>query len=289
MAGKKSDTDKVEKKARAPKARKPAKAKPVANSDKQNADSDKNAKAASKLLNPKGRFRFIRWVFSFRSVRIAAFICIGLVLAPFMLTLIYAIPGTKPISTLMLADLVTLQGYDRQWRNIDDISDNLKNSVIMSEDGQFCRHHGVDLGELKGVVQDALAGEETRGASTLTMQLAKNLFLWPGRSFVRKGLELPIAIYMDAVLSKRRIFELYLNVAEWGPDNIYGIEAATQYHFNIDADELSRRNAALLAVTLPNPHMRNPARPGPGLSRVAGIVERRARGAGDFVACLKAH
>jgi monofunctional glycosyltransferase len=209
-----------------------------------------------------------------------------LVATPLILTLLYALPFVRPVSTLMLWDIATLKGYTRTWKSIDEISPNLKYSVIMSEDGQFCRHHGIDLGELRGVVEDALDGESPRGASTITMQLAKNLFLWNGRSLLRKGLELPLAAYIDLVLSKRRIMEIYLNIAEWGPDGIYGIGAGARHHFNVDAASMTRRQAALMTVTLPNPILRNPAKPSRGMSNIARIVERRARGSGDYVSCL---
>ncbi|MGL4405824.1 MAG: transglycosylase domain-containing protein [Notoacmeibacter sp.] len=213
-------------------------------------------------------------------------LALALIAVPLLLTLVYALPFIRPVSTLMLWDLVTLNGYSREWKSIDDISPNLKHSVIMSEDGQFCRHHGIDLGELRGVVEDALEGESPRGASTLTMQVAKNLFLWNGRSLVRKGLELPLAAYIDLVLSKRRIMEIYLNIAEWGPGGIYGIGAGAQHHFGIDAASMTRRQAALMTVTLPNPILRNPAKPSRGLSNIARIVERRAKASGDYVSCL---
>jgi monofunctional glycosyltransferase len=226
----------------------------------------------------------LRWRSLLRRAAIALVILIAL---PLVLTPLYALPFIKPVSTLMLWDLVTFQGYTRQWRAIDQVSPNLKASVIMSEDGQFCSHHGVDLGELRGVVQDALEGESPRGASTITMQVAKNLFLWNGRSLLRKALELPLAFYIDLVLPKRRIMEIYLNIAEWGPDNRYGIEAGVQKAFGIDADSMTRRQAALMTVTLPNPILRNPAKPSRGMSAVARIVERRAARAGGYVECLE--
>lgn len=204
---------------------------------------------------------------------------------PVVLTILYLPPFVHPISTLMVKDVVTLQGYDRQWVALDDIAPVLAHSVIMSEDGQFCTHRGVDLGELRGVISDALEGEPTRGASTIPMQTVKNLYLWNGRSFFRKVVELPLAIYFDALMSKRRIMEIYLNIAEWGP-NIYGVEAAAQHYFGRSAKELSRRQAALLAVALPNPALRNPAKPGPGLRRLATVIERRAARAGAYVQCL---
>lgn len=208
-------------------------------------------------------------------------------LAPAVLTLFYLPPFVHPVSTLMLKDLATFSGYDRRWVSLDDIAPVLAHSVIMSEDGQFCSHHGVDLGELRAVVNDALAGGEARGASTITMQTVKNLYLWHKPfTTLRKGVELPLAVYVDMVMSKRRIMEIYLNVAEWGP-GIYGIEAAAQHHFGVSAARLTRRQAALLAVTLPNPQARNPAKPGPGLRRLANLIERRAARSGSYVGCLK--
>ncbi|MGK9051610.1 monofunctional biosynthetic peptidoglycan transglycosylase [Neorhizobium petrolearium] len=216
-----------------------------------------------------------------RMVRIA----IALVLLPYLLIFIYALPFIHPVSTLMLSELVLLRGYDRRWVDIDDISPNLVRSVMMSEDGQFCFHGGVDWTQMRGVVADALEGETTRGASTIPMQTAKNLFLWNGRSFVRKGLELPLAIGANFVWSKRRMMEIYLNVAEWGP-GIYGAEAAAQYHFKVPASKLSARQAALLAVSLPNPITRVAGKPSRGVQRLAGVVERRARNSGDYIKCI---
>jgi monofunctional biosynthetic peptidoglycan transglycosylase len=220
-----------------------------------------------------------------RWVRLGALLAALMIALPVVLTILYLPPVVRPISTLMIKDVVTLQGYDRQWVPLDDIAPVMAHSVIMSEDGQFCAHRGVDLGELRGVISDALDGESTRGASTIPMQTVKNLYLWNGRSFLRKALELPLAIYFDALMPKRRIMEIYLNIAEWGP-NIYGVEAASQHYFGKPASQLSRRQAALLAVTLPNPAARNPAKPGPGLRRLASVIERRATKAGAYVQCL---
>lgn len=233
--------------------------------------------AARRGIFSRGSLR--RWV------RLGALAVAALIALPIVLTILYMPPFVRPISTLMVKDIVTLQGYDRQWVALDDIAPVLAHSVIMSEDGQFCSHRGVDLGELRGVISDALDGESTRGASTIPMQTVKNLYLWNGRSFIRKAAELPLAIYFDALMSKRRIMEIYLNIAEWGP-NIYGIEAASQHYFGKPASQLSRRQAALLAVTLPNPAARNPAKPGAGLRRLASVIERRASRAGAYVQCL---
>lgn len=216
-----------------------------------------------------------------RAVKVAIIVA----LIPLVLTLLYLPPFVRPISTLMLTDLVTLQGYDRRWVPLEDVAPVLAYSVIMSEDGQFCRHRGIDFGELRGVVSDALAGEPTRGASTITMQTVKNLYLWNSRSVVRKVVELPLAAYFDLVMPKWRIMEIYLNIAEWGP-GIYGIEAAAQHHFGVSAKNLTARQSALLAVTLPNPITRNPAKPGAGLRRLANVIQRRAARSGDYVQCV---
>lgn len=220
-----------------------------------------------------------------RRWRQIALIAIVIVLLPYVLIVLYAPSFIHPISTLMLRDLLLFRGYDRQWVAFEDISPNLVRSVMMSEDGQFCIHDGVDWVQMRGVVNDALEGESTRGASTIPMQTSKNLFLWNGRSFIRKGMELPLALAADFVWSKQRMMELYLNVAEWGP-GIYGAEAAAKHHFGVPAAKLTRRQAALLAVSLPNPIERNAGKPGRGLRSLASLIERRASRSGEYIKCL---
>ena len=138
-----------------------------------------------------------------------------LVAIPLILTPVYLF--VDPVSVPMLERYVTGRPVVRQWRDLAEISDRLKASVILSEDGQFCRHWGVDLGALREEVERFMEGEDARGASTITMQVARNLFLWNGQSVVRKALEVPLAVYVDLVLPKQRIMEIYLNIAEWGP------------------------------------------------------------------------
>lgn len=207
-------------------------------------------------------------------------------LFPFLLLSIYKLPFIHPVSTLMLKDQLLFQTMKRQWIDIEDISPHLINAVMMSEDGQFCSHSGVDWHQMSLVLKDAVNGEAARGASTITMQTAKNLFLWNGRSYFRKTLELPLSMAMDMVLSKKRIMEIYLNVAEWGP-GIYGIGAASQHYFNRPASKLNLQQASLLAVTLPNPALRNPAKPSRGMVRTANIIKNRAKKAGPYVACVR--
>jgi monofunctional glycosyltransferase len=189
-----------------------------------------------------------------------------------------------PVSTLMLARWLLDDPVDRQYVPLDRISPSLRAAVLVSEDARFCQHDGVDWGALREVLDRP--GGPSRGASTIPMQTAKNLFLWPSRSYIRKGLEIPLALLLDLAWPKRRILEAYLNIAEWG-DGIFGAEAAARHYFHKSADRLDAREAALLATALPSPAHRNPARPSP---RHAGLAARdmaRARGADALVACVK--
>lgn len=214
----------------------------------------------------------------------AAAILAALVAIPLILTPLYIV--VDPVSVPMLTRYVTGQPVRREWRDIADISDRLKAAVVMSEDGQFCRHWGIDLGALRIEVEDFIAGRPTRGASTITMQVARNLFLWNGRSLIRKGLEIPLAVYIDLVLSKERILEIYLNIAEWGPDGEFGAVAGAQAAFSIEPQNLPWDRASLLVTALPNPNVRLPGNPGPNVRRIAGIIEERAREYGQRAACV---
>lgn len=205
---------------------------------------------------------------------------------PLFLLLIYRIEAVKPVSTLMIRDALIGPGAKREWVELDDMSPHIARSVMMSEDGLFCSHGGVDWAALNKVIDDALDGERTRGASTITMQLVKNLFLWPQRSFVRKGLEIPYAMMAELILSKRRIMEIYLNIVELDA-GVFGVGAASQHYFKGSAEKLGPRNSARLAVTLPNPKSRNPAKPSRQLRALSATIERRARASGAYIACLE--
>src|SRR5690606_18680950 len=207
-----------------------------------------------------------------------------LVAIPLVLTPVYLV--VDPVSVPMLERYLTGRPVVRQWRDIDDISDRLKASVILSEDGQFCRHWGVDVGALRDEVDNVLNGRPARGASTLTMQVARNLFLTNDPSIFRKALEIPLALYIDLVIPKKRIMEIYLNIAEWGPQGEFGIEAGARRAFGREPQNLDWRTASLRAVTPPKPLRRNPARPNSGLSRIAGAVEERARQYGERATCV---
>jgi len=190
-----------------------------------------------------------------------------LLLIPVVLVPIYWL--MPPVSTLMLWRWVTLQRVERVWTPISEISPHVVRMVIAGEDGRYCTHRGVDWLELQSVIDEYAEEGDARGASTIPMQVAKNLFLWPGRQVIRKVLEVPLAYYMSAVWSKSRMMEIYLNIAEWGPDGEFGVEAAARRFFRKSAADLTVEEAALLAGALPNPLVRNPRRPGPQLSRAA--------------------
>lgn len=220
---------------------------------------------------------------SFRVVNLLIKAVLALMLLAALLIVAY---GFVPVpSTLMLGRWVTFQGAERTWVPLENMSRHLPRAVIASEDSRFCAHNGVDWGAIQQVIDDAEDDGPSRGASTIAMQTVKNVFLWPGRSYIRKGLELPLALIIDAVWGKRRVMEVYLNVAEWG-EGVYGAEAAARLHFKKSAADLTPREASLLAAVLPNPILRNAGRPSGAVSRRAGRIQ--ARLANEDVACTGA-
>jgi len=189
-----------------------------------------------------------------------------------------------PTSNLMLWR--RLQGVDVQsrWVPLKTISPNLIRAVIASEDGRFCQHNGVDFGALREAVRGARAGH-LRGASTISMQVTKNLLLWNSKSYIRKALEIPLTMLMELMWPKTRILEVYLNIAEWG-DGIFGIEAAARYHFDRSARKLTLRQASLLAVSLPNPHHRMAGNPDRRTSAMARRIARRVQQSRSQASCI---
>lgn len=206
---------------------------------------------------------------------------------PVVLTLLYTVVP-PPVSNLMLLRAVGGNGIDKQWVSLEQISPHLPRAVITSEDARFCEHWGVDWHEFQGVIEDALDADEgpIRGASTIPMQTAKNLFLWDGRFAIRKVIELPEALFMDLVWSKRRMIEIYLNIVEWAP-GVYGAQAAAQHHFNKSAKDLTRKEAALLAAVLPNPIKRKAGKPSKGVRSIANRIQVRMNAMGPYLACLE--
>ncbi len=185
-----------------------------------------------------------------------------------------------PTSTLMLGQRLVGTQIEQIWVPLERISPNLVHAVILSEDTGFCRHRGIDWPALGEAI------ESDRGGSTITMQVVKNLFLWPARSYVRKALEIVLAYLVEAVWPKQRVLEIYLNIAEWGP-GLFGAEAAAQHHFGKPAARLTAQEAALLAVALPNPIEREPGYPGYLHRRLADNLLTRMRAVRTTMRCVR--
>jgi monofunctional biosynthetic peptidoglycan transglycosylase len=227
-------------------------------------------------VRPRGGLSRLAWAL--------LIIALFLVLLPYLLVPFYRF--ATPVSTLMLARWVTGQNVTRIYMPIERLAPILPLSVLVAEDDRFCTHHGIDWQEIHAAIEKADDLSEVRGSSTITQQTAKNLFLWPGRSFVRKALEFPLALWIDLVLPKRRIMEVYLNIAQWGPNGEFGAEAGARAAFGKSGSDVDRREAALLAAILPNPVRRSARRPGPGVRRLAGIYEARARSGSALAGCI---
>ena len=164
----------------------------------------------------------------------------------------------------------------KQWKDIDELSSNLKKAAIGGEDANFLTHFGFDVQAIEQAYKKNQAGSRIRGGSTITQQVAKNVFLWPGRSWIRKGFEAYFTVLIEVLWSKERIMEVYLNVIEMG-DGIYGAEAASQKYFGRSAENLTRRQAALIVAVLPNPLKWSPADPSRYINRRQNLIQRNMR------------
>lgn len=188
-----------------------------------------------------------------------------------------------PVTPLMIIRAVNPQGTDtqkererhwqHQWVSYDEISPWMPRAVVASEDGRFYEHHGFDFKEIQNAIDEGKAGKRQRGASTISQQTAKNVFLWPGHSWVRKGLEAYFTVLIELFWSKERIMEVYLNSIEMGA-GIYGVEAASQHYFGCTAKELSKPRTALIALCLPSPLKRDPAHPSSYMRRRQRTIMR---------------
>lgn len=216
-----------------------------------------------------------RWIL--RLFVLLAIIFAGLVIAYRFVT---------PVSTLMLARMVEQKKIDSIYVPFGGMSPHLIAAVVTSEDAHFCHHHGVDWGALREVIDESGENGPSRGASTITMQVARNLFLWSSRSYIRKALEIPMALLLDFVWPKRRILEIYLNIAEWG-NGIFGAAAASEIYFHKSVRDLTLPEAALLVGVLPDPHDRDPRHPNRALRFHARVVMTRLHLARPAVACLR--
>ncbi|NIM97584.1 MAG: monofunctional biosynthetic peptidoglycan transglycosylase [candidate division Zixibacteria bacterium] len=194
-------------------------------------------------------------------LRLLASVLAGLVL--FSILQVAVIRFINPPATpLMAYHWLGGESLDFRWRSLPEISPFLQTAVIAAEDQRFPNHRGFDLEEVRKALQEYRKEGRRRGASTITMQVAKNLYLWHGHSWLRKGLEVYYTALIEFLWPKWRILEVYLNVAEWGPE-IFGAEAASRRYFGCSASELTRAQAALLAAVLPNPLRWSPLHPTP--------------------------
>ncbi len=205
--------------------------------------------------------------------RIVGAVLIVCLIAPLSLTLLFRWIA-PPFTPLMVLRWTQGHGIDQRWVPLEEISSHLVRAAIASEDGKFCSHSGFDWAAIDNAIDRYEEGGRVLGASTISMQTAKNVFLWPGRNFLRKGLEAYLTPFIEALWPKRRIMEVYLNIAEWG-DGIYGAEAAARHHFRKSAKALSAREAALLILVLPDPLDRSAARPGAWMARRAETIQAR--------------
>jgi monofunctional biosynthetic peptidoglycan transglycosylase len=177
-------------------------------------------------------------------------------------------PFTAAMAARWIHRIVKGQSYHPPryyWRDLDDMSPYLRQAVLAGEDQRFLRHHGFDFAELNQAIKDSIFEDRVRGASTITMQTARSVFLWPGRSLVRKGIEAYYTGLIELVWTKERILEMYLNMVDWGT-GIMGAQAASKRYFHRDSRRLNRAQAAWLAAILPNPHKYSPASPTPYLT-----------------------
>ena len=190
-----------------------------------------------------------------------------------------------PITPLMVIRLFEGEGLDKDWVSLEAVSRHVPHAVIASEDNRFCEHNGYDWEAIGEAIEEHKDGKRLRGASTISMQTTKNILLWPGRDFVRKGLEAYLTVFVEALWTKRRIIEIYLNVAEWS-SGVYGIEAAARHYFGKSAKDLSKREASLLATVLPNPRGRSAAQPTQRMTRMAATVRKRITQLGPMLDCV---
>lgn len=218
-----------------------------------------------------------------KGLRYAAYAAAAYLLLVVLLILLFRFVN-PPGSMLMLKERLGGTAIDRTWIPFAAISPSLIRSVIVSEDSRFCQHRGVDLEAIRLALQETSRGAP-RGASTISMQVTKNLFLWNAKSYLRKVIEIPLTLVMEIVWPKERIVEVYLNIAEWGP-GVFGAEAASRHHFGKSASNLTAREAALLAASLPNPHVRVAGNPGPRTSRMARVIQTRVKAFGSVAQCV---
>jgi len=206
-----------------------------------------------------------------RLLRGALRLVVMVALASVALVLVFRWINPPPGAT-MIAEWLRLGGIERQWVPIAEMADHLPLSAAAAEDANFCLHHGFDIDGIRAALAD---DARVRGASTISQQVAKNVFLWQGRTWVRKGLEAGFAVLIEVLWPKRRIMEVYLNVAEMG-EGVFGVEAAARHYWDIGAGELGPQRSARLMAVLPDPRDRSPVSGSAFIARRGAQIERGA-------------
>lgn len=196
-----------------------------------------------------------------KTISIAKRVLIGLML--FSVFLILLMRWINPWGSMLMVERKIANGnitQQRIWKDWDQISDNIKIAVIAAEDQQFANHWGFDFKAINRALNYNKNNRKIRGASTITQQVAKNIFLWSSRNWIRKGVESWFTVWIELIWSKQRTLEIYLNSVEWG-EGIFGIEAASRHYFGVSAKQLTKEQASLLAAILPNPRKWSPVNP----------------------------
>ncbi|WP_133485117.1 monofunctional biosynthetic peptidoglycan transglycosylase [Aliiroseovarius marinus] len=226
----------------------------------------KATKAKTNKAKPSTWYKLRRWL---RRGALAVVILVGLT--------VISCTVINPLTTpYIVTEKMRLGEVDRQWVDLDEVAPVMARSVVAAEDANFCQHWGFDMGAIRAAIEDG----GNRGASTLTQQVVKNTFLWHGRSWLRKALEAGLTPAVELVWTKRRIVEVYLNIAEFD-EGVFGVEAAARHYFGVGPEELTATQAARLAALLPNPKERSASRPSP-------FVRKRAQSIMDGAATIRA-
>jgi monofunctional biosynthetic peptidoglycan transglycosylase len=241
---------------------------------------DTGPQVATAVARTEGRFS-APWTWR-RVARWAGF-AVGAYFATVLFLILAYRFVNPPTTTLIAYQWLTGTTIEQQWVPIENISTNLLRAVVVSEDWGFCDHYGVDIEAIEKALEQAGEGKIARGASTISMQVIKNLFLSQSKSYLRKAVEIPLTVVAETVWPKSRMLEIYLNIAEWGP-GVFGAEAAARHHFRKPASRLTEREAALLAAALPNPILRDAGDPSTRMARKASVIQSRMRAAGPSVA-----
>ncbi len=230
----------------------------------------KSTKTKSKNAPKRRKFQPVRWM-----LRWSVLGC--LVVGVFFLAMVFLWSVVNPPTTIyMLQEKRRLGDLDQQWVSMEDIAPVMARSVVAAEDANFCLHWGFDVEAIRKAIDQG----SNRGASTLTQQVVKNVFLWHGRSWIRKAMEAAITPVVEAVWSKRRILEVYLNVAEFD-EGVFGVEAAARHYFGVGPEELSATQAARLAAILPSPKTRS-------ASNASSFIRKRGTSIRDGAATIRA-